>query len=222
MTAAEYVSRASLELVVEHIAGARDPLSAPHAHYVLLELASADDDLGLHAKLERILVTGLEAGEIEDGVIASSGAQRAALWALRERIPEAERREGGAVKHDVSVRIGSLPAFVATAAARLGTTAGHRLSVFGHIGDGNLHFNVLPLPGVPLEAFREQAEHAVTRCVHETAAELGGSFSAEHGIGVLKRPELERYESPEALKLMRAVKAAIDPKGIMNPGKVLR
>jgi FAD/FMN-containing dehydrogenase len=222
VTAAEYVSRASLELVLAHVEGARDPLETPHAHYVLLELASADDDIALHAKLERILVTGLEAGEVEDGVIAASDAQRAAIWGLRERVPEAERRAGGAVKHDVSVRIASLPVFAATAAAEIGRIAEHRLSVFGHIGDGNLHFNVLPPRGVALEAFRARAEQALTRCVLDTAVGLGGSFSAEHGVGVLKTEELERYESPEALAVMRAVKAALDPKGIMNPGKVLR
>ncbi len=222
VTAAEYVSRQSLDLVLRHLPGARDPLGERHAHYVLLELASADDDAALHAKLERVLVTGLEAGEVDDGVIAASGAQRADLWSLRERVPEAERHAGGAVKHDVSVRIASLPAFVETAVAQLGRLGSHRLSIFGHIGDGNLHFNVLPPPDVAFDDFRERAEAAVTECVHAAAVRLGGSFSAEHGIGILKAAELERYESAEALGLMRAVKAALDPKGIMNPGKVLR
>ncbi|MBN1240815.1 MAG: FAD-binding oxidoreductase, partial [Gammaproteobacteria bacterium] len=198
VVSAEYVSRRSLELVLRHVGGARDPLDAPHAHYVLLELASADDDAALRDKLERILATGFEAGEVQDGVLAESGPQRDALWLLRERVPEAERREGGSVKHDVSVRISSLPAFIERAEPALAAIAPHRLSIYGHIGDGNLHFNLLPPEGGSIEEFRESCAARLSERVHDVAAALGGSFSAEHGVGVLKAAELERYESAEA------------------------
>jgi FAD/FMN-containing dehydrogenase len=217
----EYVSRGSLELVLRHVEGARDPLASPAEHYVLLELESADTDEALRAKLERILTTGLADGEILDGAIAESEAQRQALWRLRERLPEAERRESGSVKHDVSVRIGRIAEFMARVAPALERIAPHRLSLYGHIGDGNLHLNLLPPAGQGLAAFRAASEEALTACVHDLAAALGGSFSAEHGVGVLKAKELARYKSPVALALMRTLKQALDPRGIMNPGKLL-
>jgi FAD/FMN-containing dehydrogenase len=222
VVAAEYVSRPSLELVLRHVEGTRDPLTARHAHYLLLELASADDVGALRAAAERIFAAGIEAGEIEDGALAESGAQRADFWRLRERVPEAERGEGGALKHDIAVRIARLPELLARAEPALRAIAPHRVSVFGHIGDGNLHLNLLPPAGETLDAFRASAGERLTSCVHDVAAALGGSFSAEHGVGVLKVRELERYESPAALELMRALKRALDPDGIMNPGKVLR
>jgi D-lactate dehydrogenase (cytochrome) len=221
VVSAEYVSRRSLALVLCHVEGARDVLESPAAHYVLLELSSADEDDVLRSKLERVLEAGLASGEILDGTIAASEAQRRALWLLRERVPEAERRDGGSVKHDVSVRIGRIPEFVARAEAALERIAPHRLSIYGHIGDGNLHFNVLPPAGEGIEAFRDGFAQSLSACVHDTAAELGGSFSAEHGVGVLKLHELARYKSPAALALMRALKHALDPHGIMNPGKML-
>lgn len=221
VVSAEYVSRRSLELVLRHVEGARDPLDAPHEHYVLLELASADDEQVLREKLERVLASGFEDGEIEDGVLAESGPQRDALWLLRERVPEAERRDGGSVKHDISVRISRVPEFLERAEPALANIADHRLSIYGHIGDGNLHYNLLPPPGRSIETFRAGDSEALSRCVHDIAASLGGSFSAEHGVGILKAHELERYKSPEALSVMRAVKGALDPKGIMNPGKML-
>ena len=221
VVSAEYVSRRSLELVLRHVEGAREPLDSPAAHYVLLELASADADDALRAKLTRVLAAGLEAGEILDGTIAESEAQRRGLWLLRERVPEAERRDGGSVKHDVSVRIGRIPEFIARAEPELERIAAHRLSIYGHIGDGNLHFNLLPPPGQGIERFRAASAGALSACVHDLAASLGGSFSAEHGVGILKTDELARYETPPALALMRALKAALDPRGIMNPGKLL-
>jgi FAD/FMN-containing dehydrogenase len=221
VVSAEYVSRRSLELVLRHVEGAREPLGSPAEHYVLLELASADEHEALRAKLMRVLATGLEAGEIVDGAIAESEAQRRSLWLLRERVPEAERRDGGSVKHDVSVRIGRIPELIARAEPALRGLAPHRLSIYGHIGDGNLHFNVLPPLGQGIEAFRAESGAALSTCVHDVCAELDGSFSAEHGVGILKVGELARYESPTALATMRALKAALDPHGIMNPGKVL-
>jgi FAD/FMN-containing dehydrogenase len=202
--------------------GAREPLAVPAEHYLLLEVASADDDAELRAKLERVLAGGLDSGEILDGTIADSLAQRSALWLLRERIPEAEKRDGGSVKHDVSVRIGRLAEFVARAEPALAAIAPHRLSIYGHIGDGNLHFNLLPPAGQSIDAFRAGPSEALSTCVHDLAAALGGSFSAEHGVGILKVHELERYQPPTAVMLMRALKSALDPHGIMNPGKMLR
>ena len=221
VVSAEYVSRRSLELVLRHVEGAREPLGSPAEHYVLLELASGDDDDALRAKLTRVLSAGLEAGEIVDGTVAESEAQRRSLWLLRERVPEAERRDGGSVKHDISVRIGLIPEFITRAEPALARVAPHRLSIYGHIGDGNLHSNVLPTGGQSLDALRAEHGDALSTCVHDLAAALGGSFSAEHGVGILKVGELARYESPTALALMRTLKAALDPRGIMNPGKLL-
>jgi D-lactate dehydrogenase (cytochrome) len=218
VTSAEYVSRQSLELVLRYVAAGGDPLEAPHGHYVLLELASADPGRASRAVLERVLEDGLAAGEIADAAIAESLAQRDALWRLRERVPEAESRAGGVLKHDVSIRIARIADYIAAAQRELDAIAPHRRSVFGHIGDGNLHFNLLPPEG---ERFAAETAAALTACVHETAARFGGSFSAEHGIGILKKAELARYKSPQALALMRTLKRAFDPNGIMNPGKVL-
>src|SRR5690606_26282322 len=221
VVSAEYVSRASLELVLRHIDDARDPLDRAYEHYLLLELASSDDAAALREKLERIVAQAADAGEIVDGVLAESGPQRDALWRLRETVAEAERREGGAVKHDVSVRISDVPRFLALADAELRRVAPHRRSIYGHIGDGNLHYNLLPPAGRAFAAFVESEGDALSRAVHDTAARLGGSFSAEHGVGVLKVGELARYRSPEALAVMAALKRALDPNGIMNPGKVI-
>jgi D-lactate dehydrogenase (cytochrome) len=221
VVSAEYVSRRSLELVLQHVDGARDPLGSPAEHYVLLELAAADADDVLHAKLTRVLEAGLAAGEILDGTLAQSEAQRRSLWLLRERIPEAERRDGGSVKHDVSVRIARFAEVIARAEPELERIAAHRLSIYGHIGDGNLHFNVLPPRGQGIDAFRAEHAAALSSCVHDVAAAMGGSFSAEHGVGILKVCELARYESPAALALMHRLKSALDPHGIMNPGKLL-
>jgi len=220
VVSAEYVSRAALELVFKHVFDTRDPLDTPYEHYVLLELASAESDACLRAVLERILETALEAGEIEDGVIAGSSQQRDSLWALRESIPEAEKHAGGSVKHDISVRLSQIPAFMRDAEAVLSAIAPHRLSLFGHIGDGNLHCNLLPPTGSSLPAFTDAAGN-LSAAVYELANRLGGSFSAEHGVGVLKRDELERFTAPAALDLMRSLKRSMDPKGIMNPGKVV-
>jgi len=221
VVSAEYVGRGALDLVLGHVPGARDPFPARHAHHLLIELASADADGGLRAQLERVLAAGLEAGEVADGVVAESGAQRDALWRLRERVPEAERSAGGSVKHDVAVRIAKVPELVALAERELAAIAPCRPSVFGHVGDGNLHFNLLAPAGQTLAGLGANTVAALTACVHDVAARLGGTFSAEHGVGVTKTGELARYESAEALALMRTLKRALDPHGIMNPGKVL-
>ena len=144
----------------------------------------------LRDKVERLLADGFAAGEIRDAVLAESGEQRAALWRLRERIPEAERASGGTVKHDIAVRVACIADFLERAEPALRAIAPYRPSVYGHIGDGNLHFNLRPPPGQTLEEFRVGSADVLTRCVHDLTAALGGSFSAEHGVGILKIGEL--------------------------------
>jgi len=217
LVSAEYLSRTSVELVLEHVPGVRDPLDAPYEHYLLLETAGPLDAAASRELLERLLADGLQSGRIVDGVLAESQAQRAALWHLRETIPEAERRAGRCVKHDISVPIAFIPVFLDTIAERLGAIASHRLSVFGHLGDGNLHYNLVPMPG---EEFDSALPARLTETLYDYVEQIGGSFSAEHGIGVFRRDELARYKSPVALTLMRDIKRVIDPNGIMNPGKL--
>ena len=217
LVSAEYLSRTSLALVLEHLDGARDPLGVAHEHYLLIELAGPLDELQSRALLERLLEQELAAGRVVDGAIAESNAQRDALWALRESIPEGERHAGQCVKHDISVPIAEIPTFLDEARRRLTQIAAHRLSVFGHLGDGNLHYNLVPPAG---ETFAPETAAALTETLYDYVDEIGGSFSAEHGIGIFRRDELARYKSPLSLEIMRSIKATLDPHGIMNPGKL--
>ncbi len=216
--AAEYVSRASLDLVLTHVRDVRDPFDQPYEHYLLLELAGSLSEEKLREILEELMEEGLTSSAISNGVLAQSHAQRDALWRLRETIPEAERREKSSVKHDISVPIAAIPAFLAEAVKRLSAVAAHRLSVFGHIGDGNLHFNLLPPLG--RDSFDDGQARALTNALYEQVDTLGGSFSAEHGIGIFRRDELRRYQSKPAFDLMCLLKKTLDPNGIMNPGKL--
>jgi len=157
-----------------------------------------------------------------DAALVRSERERAALWKLRESIPEAQRHEGASLKHDISLPVATLPDFVARAAPWVSAHVPEgRLVAYGHVGDGNLHFNISQLAGGDRERFLGRADE-IRRAIHDLVREFGGSFSAEHGVGRTKVGELERYASPVELELMRAVKRAIDPDGIMNPGKVLR
>jgi FAD/FMN-containing dehydrogenase len=219
VVSAEYVSRRSLDLVLTHVSGVRDPLPGGFEHYVLLELAGSVGEAALREVLEALLEEGFADGSVLDGVVAESQRQRAGLWRLRETIPEAERREGRSVKHDISVPIAAIPAFLEAAGIRLSGVAAHRLSVFGHLGDGNLHYNLLAPAGIA--AFDAATERALTAELYAYVDEVGGSFSAEHGIGIFKRAELARFKSAEAIDVMRTIKSALDPNGIMNPGKVI-
>jgi FAD/FMN-containing dehydrogenase len=221
VTSFEYLHRTCLDLVLEHLPGSADPFAQHHRHYVLVELSSGERDGGLQALAERDLGEALEAGEVLDAVIAASAAQAERLWALRESIPEAQKLAGASIKHDVSVPVSRVPEFLAKATALVEQAIpGVRVAPFGHLGDGNVHFNLTqPANGQPA-AFLAQGER-ITAAVHELAAALDGSFSAEHGIGRLKKEELRRYKAPVELSLMAALKQALDPKGIMNPGKVL-
>ena len=222
MTTFELMPRIALEFTGRHVAGARDPFGEPHAWYVLAEATLAASDDGFTARFEAALAAAIERGLVEDAVTAASGAQRDALWRLRETIPEAQAKEGASLKHDISVEPERLPAFIEEGRALLERLSpGARLVAYGHLGDGNLHYNFSEPAGGDGGKLASQAD-AIRRAVHDLVAAHGGSISAEHGIGQSKVGELERYEDPVALELMRAVKRALDPLGIMNPGKVLR
>jgi FAD/FMN-containing dehydrogenase len=221
VTTFEILPRLALEFVARHIAGARDPFAAAHPWYVLTEASAASGGAGLATQFETALAAASDRGLLRDAAIAASEAERESLWRLREAIPEAQGREGASLKHDISVEPSRLPAFVEAGRALLDRLApGARLVAYGHLGDGNLHFNLSEPAGGDGGALAARTAE-IRRAVHDLVAEHGGSFSAEHGIGRFKVGELERYEDPVALELMRAVKRALDPLGIMNPGKVL-
>jgi FAD/FMN-containing dehydrogenase len=221
VTTFELMPRIALELVLEHIERCSDPLSQPWQWYVLLEVSAGRGDTGLREAIEATLAQALEQGELLDVVIAASAAQRESLWRLRESIPQAQRRAGASIKHDVSVTTSELPRFMIEAASAITAICpAARIVAYGHLGDGNLHFNVSQPLDMSAEPFLALA-HTIHRAVHDLIAHYGGSFSAEHGIGQLKREELQHYKSPVALQVMRSIKQAFDPNGIMNPGKVL-
>ena len=222
VTGFELVGRQALELVLKHIPGARDPLpETVSPWYVLAELSDtlAGPDLG--GALEGILSEEMEQGGIADASMARSQSQTDALWALRENISEAQKIEGISIKHDVSVPVSRIAGFVARAGEELARAfGGVRVVCFGHVGDGNLHYNLSKPESKENGVFIASTDEA-NRIVHDLVAELGGSISAEHGIGQLKRAELRRYKSPVELELMERIKTALDPKGLMNPGKIL-
>ena len=216
----ELLPRSALLLALQHIDGLIDPLAAAHEWYVLCELSSFTDE-PLQPLLEQSLADAVNAGLVQDAVLAANERQRAQLWRLRENVPEAQRRAGPSLKHDISVPVAHLPAFVATASQWVHAQVPQgRLVAYGHAGDGNLHFNISFASDVP-PARIAALEPLVRRAIHDLVAAHGGSFSAEHGIGRLKVGELERYASPVTLSMMRAIKHALDPNGIMNPGKLL-
>lgn len=221
ITTFELIPRIALEFVCRHITGARDPFGQSHPWYVLVEIALQQADSDLIGRFESALAGAIEQGRADDAVTASSEAQREALWRLREAIPEAQRHEGAGLKHDISVEPRRLAQFVEEGRALLARLAPKaRLVAYGHLGDGNLHFNLSPAAGGDDGAL-VAAGDSIRRAVHDLVAEHHGSVSAEHGIGQLKVAELQRYEHPVALALMHSIKKAIDPLGIMNPGKVL-
>lgn len=218
----ELMPRSGIDLVLTHIADARDPLAEAHPWYVLAELTSARPNDDLTDILTAALAEAIEAGEASDATVAATEAQRQMVWRLREDLPEAERLDGMAVKHDVSVPVGRMPAFIAAATPAVEQHwPGTRVLAFGHLGDGNVHFNVRAPEGADSRAYVETQGPAISAQVHDMVAAHGGSISAEHGIGTLKRSELQRLGDPGKLAAMRAVKAALDPNGIMNPGKLL-
>jgi FAD/FMN-containing dehydrogenase len=216
----ELIPDIGLQLVLQHLPANQPPLAGHHDWHALVELAGSES-------LEAVLVDGLAAalatGIIEDATIATSARQAAALWRLREELPEAERRDGPAVHHDVAVAVADMPGFALAATARVEAAfPGARVIAFGHLGDGNLHFNVRAMAGQGGKDWLEPRRDAITTCVHDLVVAAGGSISAEHGIGVLKREELARLCDPGKLEAIRAIKAALDPLGLMNPGKMLQ
>jgi len=218
----ELIPRVGVELTTRHIPGVSDPLGSPYPWYVLCELSSSRAAEPLDAVLEEALGAALANGTVLDAALVRSERERAALWKLRESIPEAQRHEGASLKHDISLPVARLPDFVAHAARWVSAHVPEgRLVAYGHVGDGNLHFNISQLEGSDRERFLARADE-IRRAIHDLVREFSGSFSAEHGVGRTKVGELERYASRVELELMRAVKRAFDPHGIMNPGKVLR
>jgi len=221
LIAFELLGRQALDFVLEYRPAARDPLARPAPWYVLLEIATARDQASAEADLEAFLADCLESGLLSDGVAARSGPQREAFWGLRHDISDAQRVGGASIKNDVSVPVSQVAAFLEAAQRRVGEMApGTRVVAFGHVGDGNIHFNLSQPVGMEPAAFLDLWE-GLTAEIGAVAVGLGGSFSAEHGIGLLKVPELHRYRGGVELDLMRAIKQVLDPAGIMNPGKVL-
>ena len=212
-----------LATVLRYLPDARSPLAGEHRWHALIELdAGSRDADSLADRVEAMLAAAFERGVIADAVIAQSEAQAEAFWRIRESIAPAERAAGPAVQHDVSVPLASVPGFVEEAVAQVeGRWPGSRAVAFGHLGDGNVHFHVIAPPGSDGPRWQESDGKPISRFVHDIVARWRGSISAEHGIGQLKRDELHRLGDPVALALMAKVKAALDPVGIMNPGKLL-
>jgi FAD/FMN-containing dehydrogenase len=217
----ELVPRIGIDLVTQHIPHTSDPFDERHEWYVLLEVGAGKHVTGLRDAMETELATAIEAGEALNAVFAENESQRDALWRLRETIPEAQRLDGASIKHDISITTTELPRFIGEGSAAILEIAPRgRIVAYGHLGDGNLHFNVNQSHDQPADEFLALAPR-INRAVHDLVARYGGSFSAEHGIGQLKREELARYKDPVALEVMRSIKRTLDPHGIMNPGKVL-
>ncbi len=221
LTAFEIMPRVGLEFAIRHGSGTRDPLASPHPWYVLMEYSSAQGQDDADAAAEAIFAAALEEELVEDGALAQSLEQAAAFWHLRETMSEVQKLEGGSIKHDVAVPLARVPELIERASAAVAATIpGVRPCPFGHMGDGNIHLNFSQPIGMDKDAFLARWDE-VNDLVHGIVGELGGTISAEHGIGVLKRDMLKRVKSPLEIDLMQRVKRAFDPDGILNPGKVL-
>lgn len=223
VTSFEYVSHHSLSLLLAAQPALRHPLETSAPHYVLMEAQSCSPLLGLEEAMAAFLEEAMGEGRVNDGTLANGGQQRDQLWYLREHIPEAEVANGGSLKHDISVPTSALPDFITRASALVETHgAGGRLSIYGHVGDGNVHFNVVAPQGADPSVYKPWFEREVSPSVYDLAVAMGGSFGAEYGIGIVKLDLLDRYGDPAKLTMMRALKAALDPANLMNPGKVVR
>ena len=221
ISAFELIPRIALEFALKHIAGTIDPLAEAHAWYVLVEVTSGMVGDTLRSALEAGLAEAMGAGLASDATLADNEARRTAFWFIREAIVEAQRFEGGSIKHDISVPVSRIATFITRATAAVGSLLpGVRPVPFGHVGDGNIHFNLTQPVGADRDAFLGQWE-AANRVVHDIAIDLGGSISAEHGIGRFKRDELRRVKSAVEIDMMRRIKAALDPESLMNPGVML-
>jgi FAD/FMN-containing dehydrogenase len=221
LTGFEAMNAFSLALVARHMPQLRQPLP-PAPWTVLLELSDCEGQVHARERFEDLLGAALEGGTIADAAVAESVAQSRAMWHLRESIPLAQAEEGLNIKHDIALPVSRIPAFCAQAQAALEAAApGMRLVNFGHLGDGNLHFNVQAPEGGDPAVFLREREGQINAIVYTAVAAHGGSISAEHGVGTLKREELPHYKDATAMTLMRAVKAALDPRGLLNPGRVV-
>jgi FAD/FMN-containing dehydrogenase len=220
VTSFELISRTALEFGVRHGPGCRDPLASPHPWYVLVQVSSAAPQ-DLRHVLEQVLETAMERGFVSDAAIAESIEHRRAFWHLRETLPEAQKPEGGSIKHDISVPVAAVPEFLREAdAAVAALIPGARPVPFGHLGDGNIHYNVSRPVSADTKAYLDRW-YEMNAAVHGVVLRLGGSISAEHGIGVMKKKLLPEVKDPVALEVMRALKRTLDPNGILNPGKVI-
>ncbi len=221
LTGFELMPRIGVEFAVRHIAGVRDPLPEAHPWYVLIDISTSDRAETAEVMVESVLEQGVEAGLVRDAVIAASLAQEKALWHMRESLSDAQKPEGGSIKHDVSVPVSKIPSFMREAEqAVLAAMPGARVCAFGHLGDGNIHYNISQPIGADKAAFLARWRE-INAIVHGIVLAAGGSISAEHGIGQLKRDELAHIRSPIEMDLMRRIKHAFDPAGIMNPSKVV-
>ncbi|GGJ88124.1 FAD-binding oxidoreductase [Pseudomonas matsuisoli] len=221
LTGFELMSAQSVEFVTRHLPGCKNPLEHAAPWYALIELSDTQTEARLGDLLEEGLAGAFDAGDVQDAVVANSETQVEALWALREGISEAQNHEGPSLKHDISIAVSQIPAFIEKADARLNALLPKvRLVTYGHVGDGNLHYNVSKPVDVTAEAFKEHAS-AITDAIYEVTASFDGSISAEHGIGIAKREAAKRHKDPIELGIMRALKNTLDPKGLMNPGKML-
>lgn len=217
----EYMSGLGVDLAVKHIPGVTLPLAERADHYILVDLASTRQDADLQGLAEQVLGAAMEEGEVLDAVIGGSEAKRQAIWRIREEHPEAQRKEGASVKNDVSVPVSKVPELIRRAsAACVALIPGTRPVPFGHMGDGNIHMNLEQPVGMDPAEFLARS-HDIMDTVNEVVRELDGSFSAEHGIGRLKTDMMEAWRGGAELDAMKRIKAALDPAGLMNPGKVL-
>ncbi|MEY8840274.1 FAD-binding oxidoreductase, partial [Cribrihabitans sp. XS_ASV171] len=220
VSAFELINRQGLDFLSETLPDIRQPWPEPPDWSVLIELGLSGGADPAEA-LETLFATGLERELVSDGVIARSGAQRDALWSVREHLPEGNRRVGSISSHDISLPLSTLPEFIRQGNAAVWSIGHFRINCFGHLGDGNLHYNIFPPKGRDRRDFENQRP-TINRAVHDLVHEFGGSVSAEHGIGRLKVDDMERYVDPVKLSVMRQIKQVLDPHGIMNPGAVLR
>jgi FAD/FMN-containing dehydrogenase len=222
LTGFELMVRLGVEFTTRHIPGVRDPLASPYPWYVLVDVSTFDAEDSAERMMQTLLEAAFAKGIVKDAAIAASTAQARAFWHLRESMSEAQKPEGGSIKHDVSVPVSSIPAFMRAAeTAVLAYLPGVRICAFGHLGDGNIHYNISQPIGADKQAFIDQWR-AVNAIVHRLVLAFGGSISAEHGIGQLKRDELAEIRPAIEIDLMRRIKHAFDPAGIMNPDKVIR
>ena len=221
LTSFELIPRIAIDVVLKYVPGTRDPLAGRHDWYVLMEVSSSRSEADAEQAVEAIFGEGVASGIVEDGVQARSLDQANAFWRIRHTLSEVQKHEGGSIKHDIAVPVAAVPAFLAKAnAAVTALIPGARPFPFGHLGDGNIHYNITQPEGADKAAFLARWGE-VNDVVHAIVAEFGGTISAEHGIGQLKRDMLAAVKSPVEMEMMRKIKAVFDPTGILNPGKVL-